>query len=270
MSSTESIDLTFVVIAYNEAELLEATILEIQDMLASIGRQAPILIMNDGSTDATPAIANELSERFENTRCYHHPENVGQWANIRKGIELTETTYYVSIPGDNQFEMASFHRFLPFLGQYDILFGFPNNEYERGRTRTFLSHLWRLYLLTLFGISVTYLAGVVVAPRALVLKMNPENEGFLGWYETAVRLVLSGASYIQIPFEIRDRTAGESKAFRPARNIRDLGRMLNVWRRIKGPGVLPQGSSYEGIRAAYDRYLGELEEQDAETAREQG
>ncbi len=260
MASSESLDLTFVVIAYNEEELLEATVVEIQALLESVGKDAPVLIMDDGSTDATPAIADELARRFDNTRCYHHPQNVGQWANIRKGVELVETTYQVVIPGDNQFEMSSFERFLPFLGQYDIIFGFPNNEYERGQKRVVLSHLWRLYLLALFGISVTYLAGVVVSPRDLVLRMAPENDGFLGWYETAVRLVLCGASYIQIPFEIRDRIAGESKAYRPLRNLQDLQRMGRVWWRIKGKGVLPEGRVYQELRQEYRDYQRALEQ----------
>jgi glycosyltransferase involved in cell wall biosynthesis len=259
MPDEKELDLTFVVLAYNEEQLIEATVLEIISMLEAVDRRATILIMDDGSTDRTPAIADRLVAEHRDVRCYHHPENVGQSANIRKGIELVETTWYASLPGDNQFIMSSFERFIPFLGQYDIIFGFPNNEYERGRARVTASHLWRLYLLALFGISVTYLAGLVVAPRDLVLAMEPDNDGFLGWYETAVRLVLCGATYIQIPFEIRDREAGTSKAVAPLRNLRDLQRMAGVWRRIKGVGVLPEGSEYRHIREIYTRFQREHE-----------
>jgi glycosyltransferase involved in cell wall biosynthesis len=210
--------------------------------------------MDDGSTDRTGEIADEFAASHAEVEVVHQPHNAGQFRNIMDGVDRVRTRYFSIIPGDNQFVMQSFEMFVQFIDQYDLVFGFPNNEYIRGRKRTFLSHAWRLYLLALFGTSITYLAGMVIAPAGLVRRMGSRTGRFLGWYETALRLALSGASYIQIPFIMREREHGETKAVDPIRNCLDLLRMLRIWWRIKGPGVLRAGPEYAGLLQAYREY----------------
>jgi hypothetical protein len=250
----ETVDITFVVIAYNEEGSLRATVEDCLAWMKRSGKTAPILIMDDASTDRTPEIADELAAEHDVVRVHHQPANKGQFNNIRSSWSLVETTYFTIIPGDNQFDIASFDMFLRELGRYDIIFGFPNNEEVRGRVRVVLSHAWRLYMLILFGFPVTYLGGLVIIPTDLVRRMRTATDGYLGWYETALRLCVSGATYIQIPFTMRQRVAGESRAVKPIQNFRDLVGMLGVWRRIKGTGFLPAGPEHDEVRAAYESY----------------
>ncbi len=66
-----------------------------------------------------------------------------------------------------------------------------------------------------------------------------------------MRMVLSGATYIQLPFTIRERQSDVSKAYNPLRNVLDLFRMLKVWWRIKGPGFFREGPDYNLVRQIY-------------------
>lgn len=252
---TRKLDLTFIVLAYNEEGALEATVEEIIRFYRRMNISAPVLIMDDGSKDRTPQIADELANKYDEVRVFHHPRNVGIFHNFRKAFEITETTYYTAIPGDNQFDIDSFENFLPWIGKYDVIFGFPNNELARGRLRVILSYLWRINLLILFNIAVTYLAGFVVAPTQVMRKMRVITDGFVGNYESLVRLVLSGVTFIQIPFILRDRTTGETKAVKPMRMIWDTVRMFYVWWKIKPPGFFPPGKEYSSIRQVYQDYL---------------
>ena len=261
--SKRSLDVTLLVMAYNEASALEATVEECVEWLQRNRLDAPVVILDDGSTDGTDQIADRLAATYPCVSVYHQPENVGQFRNITRGLELAGTTYFAAIPGDGQFEIDSLDLYLPFIGEYDIIFGIPNNEIVRGKWRVVLSHLWRLYLLALFGVSVTYLAGLSVAPVELVRSMKTRSEGFLGWYETMVRVVISGASFIQIPFVMRPRHGGESNAFSPLRNALDLVRMARVWSLIKGPGMVPRGPEFPEIRELYRKYREALNETDS-------
>jgi hypothetical protein len=250
----EPLDLTFVVLAYNEEGCLRACIEDCVSWMRHAGRVVPILVMNDGSTDRTREIADELALEYANVRVHHMPTNGGQFPLLRKAWTLVDTTYYAAIPGDNQFDMRSFDLFLPLIGRYDVILGFPNNEEIRGRLRTLLSYLWRIYLLGLYGIATVYLGGLVVLPVDLVRRVETESDGFLGWYETMVRIILSGATVIQIPFVMRDREAGESKSFNPAKNLQDLVKMGLIWTKIKGPGMLPAGAQWRRVHEVYREY----------------
>jgi len=250
----EPLDLTFIVLAYNEEGGLRATVEDCIAWMRASRRVASILIMNDGSTDGTRSIADDLAREYANVRAYHMPKNEGQFAVLRTAWRIVDTAYCAGIPGDNQFDMRSFDMFVPHIGSYDVVLGFPNNEEVRERSRALLSYLWRIYLLGLYGISMVYLAGLVVVPVDLVLRIETRSGGFLGWYETMVRICLSGATVIQLPFVMREREGGVSKAFNPLRNLKDLGGMALVWTKIKGPGVLPAGKEWAHLREVYLEY----------------
>lgn len=251
----DKLDLTFVILAYNEELGIAETIEDCVTWIERSGRQVQVLVMNDASTDRTGELADQYAAEYDCVRVYHQPENRGQFNNMSKSFELVETTYFAFVPGDAQFDMASFELFVPHIGQYDVIFGFPNDESVRGRQRVMLSYLWRLYMLILFGVSVTYMGGLVVLPVGLIRRIPTRSGGFLGWYETMVRLVNSGASIIQLPFVMRQRVGGESKAFSPMRNVADVMRMAMVWWRIKAPGLLPAGKQWADRRKPYEEYL---------------
>ncbi len=256
----EKLDLTFLVICFNEEGGLRDTILEINKMLESVNCTANILILNDGSTDGTKAVADKLVKEFAWVEAFHHPKNVGQFYNLRKGLELARTTYYTTVPGDNQFLMSSYLAFIPFIGKYDVIFGFPNNEGVRGKKRVVLSYLWRIYLVILFNVTVVYLAGMKVAPVELMRRLASKRSGYLGSYETYVRMVLSGITYMQLPFGMRDRIGGKSKAVKPLRNILDVIKMLGIWWKIKGPGIFGPGSEYPKLKEEYKAFKAKLDE----------
>lgn len=248
-------ELTLVILAYNEESGIALTLEDCVGWVEYSGRAIDVLVMNDGSSDRTGVIADEYADRYEYVKVCHQPRNLGQFGNVRSSLSLVESPYVAFIPGDNQFEMASFDMFMPHIGQCDIIFGFPNDEGVRGRSRVLLSYLWRLYLLILFGVSVSYMGGLIVVPVDLMRRIPTRNEGFLGWYETTVRMVLTGATIIQLPFVMRERAGGDSKAVNPLRNVADLTRMAMVWWRIKPPGFFGAGREWSERKKPYQDYL---------------
>ena len=185
----EPLDLTFVVLAYNEQDCLRDSVEDCMGWMRRAGRIAQVLIMNDGSTDGTREIAEDLAASYPNVRAHHMSKNVGQGHLLRNAWPLIETTYYAAIPGDYQFDMRSFDLFVPQIGRYDVILGFPNNEEVRGRFRVLLSYAWRIYLLALYGTATVYLGGLVVLPVDLARRVEVESSGFVGWYEFMVCII---------------------------------------------------------------------------------
>src|SRR5580658_744557 len=66
----EPLDLTFVVLAYNEEGGLRPTVENCIAWMRHARRVVSILIMNDGSTDGTRAIADELARQYPNVRAH--------------------------------------------------------------------------------------------------------------------------------------------------------------------------------------------------------
>jgi glycosyltransferase involved in cell wall biosynthesis len=67
---------------YNE----EKTLAQVVDELIALQLRMEILLVNDGSTDGSPAEMARLAERYPEVRELHQPANRGKGAAVRRGI----------------------------------------------------------------------------------------------------------------------------------------------------------------------------------------
>ena len=63
--------------AYNEEGTIAGVLTEAHDLLVSSGLDYEILVCNDGSTDRTGAIVDEIGARLPRMRVLHHAHNLG-------------------------------------------------------------------------------------------------------------------------------------------------------------------------------------------------
>ena len=88
MSSDPRPLVTVVLPAYNEAAILEDNLAVIEDYLRTQADRYrfEVLIMNDGSADATGQIAEAQAARYDNVRVIHHPTNLGLGRGFKTGF----------------------------------------------------------------------------------------------------------------------------------------------------------------------------------------
>jgi len=79
-------DLTVVVPAFNEAGAVRPTIVDLANSLADSGIEHQILVVDDGSSDGTGEVLDELSTTLANVRVMRHRQNRGYGASLKTGI----------------------------------------------------------------------------------------------------------------------------------------------------------------------------------------
>ena len=81
-------ELTLVVPAYNEAARLQTTLPQIISYLEGLDEQAELIVVDDGSTDATAAVAEEVLAEFESVeaRLLRYETNRGKGYAVRFGL----------------------------------------------------------------------------------------------------------------------------------------------------------------------------------------
>ncbi len=105
---------TIILPAYNEAEAIAGTV-------AAIKRLHPdfeVLVIDDGSTDATAAEAERAGARV----C-RHPYNMGNGAAIKTGLREARGEWVVMMDADGQHEPADIARLLEHKDKFDMVVG---------------------------------------------------------------------------------------------------------------------------------------------------
>lgn len=125
--------ITLALLAYNEAATIEETIraavMEMEKSFAS--REWEILVINDGSRDATGATCDDLSAVVSNVRVYHHDPNRGYIEATLSALREAIGEYVCIFDGDGQHTAADVPRFLEKLESgSDIVFGWKKHRFD--------------------------------------------------------------------------------------------------------------------------------------------
>lgn len=107
--------LTIAVPAYNSEAYLGQSL----DSLIGFDEQLDVIIVNDGSTDGTLAIANSYAERHPNLFRVVDKENGGHGSGVNKGIELAEGKYYYVLDSDDWVDREAMRQTLDCLDKLE-------------------------------------------------------------------------------------------------------------------------------------------------------
>ena len=118
------LSLSVVLPAYNEAENIGRVIESAVKYLGDRQICYEIIVVNDGSSDATAAIVGELSTQNPQIKLINHPQNLGYGSALRSGFDHALHEYIFLTDGDGQFDISDLDQFLPYL--YD-----PDNAQEK-------------------------------------------------------------------------------------------------------------------------------------------
>lgn len=131
----ETMDLEILLITYNRAGYLDRTLSQLH---ASPFAAAPITVLDNASTDATPAVCERWAERFLDLRVVRHPLNVGGGANFLRAVEEARASYAWILADDDEFDFSDCEDVLAALeeGAVDLIaVGGPDPlDWPPGRT----------------------------------------------------------------------------------------------------------------------------------------
>ena len=109
------LSLSVVLPAYNEAENIGRVIESAVRYLGDRQICYEIIVVNDGSSDATAAIVGELSTQNPQIQLINHPQNLGYGSALRSGFDHALHEYIFLTDGDGQFDISDLDQFLPYL-----------------------------------------------------------------------------------------------------------------------------------------------------------
>lgn len=102
------------------------TLIDIDKHLSSNDFSYEIIVVNDGSTDATAEITKRLTLLIKNLRLLDNSLHRGRGAAIRQGMFMAKGNWRLFMDADNSASIVEFNKMIPYFnprGGYDIVIG---------------------------------------------------------------------------------------------------------------------------------------------------
>ena len=135
---------------FNEAATLEAAVDRVLSAEAA-GLSREVILVDDGSTDGSAALAAEIAAREDCVRLVAHQVNRGKGAALRSGILQTRGEIVVFQDADMEYSPTDYPKLLrPILdGRADVVFGSRFRGGEEGRVLYFWHSIGNRFLTLL-------------------------------------------------------------------------------------------------------------------------
>ncbi|HEY7523649.1 MAG TPA: glycosyltransferase family 2 protein [Candidatus Limnocylindrales bacterium] len=223
--------------AHNEEANLRPLVDEALASLPAVAEAFEIVIVDDGSRDRTPAIADELAaEHAGVVRAIHHPTNRGYGAALRSGFAGARHELVAFTDGDRQFRVDDLARLTERLQEPDrpdVVAGYRIRRADP-LIRSIYARAYRLANRIFFGLRIRDVDCACKLFRRDALEgIRVESGGAFFSAELLIKLRESGRSVVEVGVPHHPRTAGSPTGARPAvvgRAVKDFWSLrLRLW-----------------------------------------
>lgn len=204
---------------------------EALEVLPRFADDLEVIVVDDGSADATGAIADRLASEDPRVRVVHHHPNRGYGAAIRSGLVRATRPYVFYTDGDLQFRLEDLARLVPRLDRADVVVGWRERRADPP-TRLFIAWVYNTLIRFLFGAPFRDVDCAFKLFRRQVFDRVPlarvRSNGAFFSPELLLVLRAAGVRIEQVAVRHFPRTSGEEKGATllvVLRAVRDLLRL---------------------------------------------
>jgi len=223
-----NLELSVVVLAYNEETGLGPTVERTLEVMEELAIPYEVVIVEDGSTDSTPEVARALSEVHPEVRVVQHDHNKGSGMAIRSGVDASRGERIIYVPADGQFDVREIKRFLKASELADIVIGARLERSDYTLFRLVSSRGFLILVRLLFGTSFRDVNWVHLWHRKVFESCHIRSEGVFLLEEIIVRAARRNFSFVEIESKYHPRQGGEATGGDPHTIIKTFKEMLAV------------------------------------------
>jgi glycosyltransferase involved in cell wall biosynthesis len=227
VASVETLDVSVLVPAKDEADNLPEFIERCAQALGSAGFSFEVIVVNDGSRDGTERVLRELQRTYPFLEIVTHRRQRGIADALRSAGDVARGDIFVFYPADLQYLPEDIPALVaPILeNRADIVTGTKQGKYEKA----FVSSVYNSLCRWLFGIRVTDLNSVKAYRREVMLGVPLRPD----WHRYMVVIAAAdGYRLTSLPVPLYPRKAGTSK-FNWRRIPVGMFDLVSVWFQLR-------------------------------------
>jgi glycosyltransferase involved in cell wall biosynthesis len=219
--------------AYNEQEVIANTVRSVDSAVSVLVDDFEIIVVNDGSRDATAERLTALQATCSRLRVETHPQNRGYGAALATGFDAARKELIFLTDGDKQFDVRELAGFLPEMdAQTDLVIGWRVKRADPP-LRLLNAWGWKLLVNLLFGYTARDVdCAFKLFRRTVWQSLAVHARGATFSAELLVKARRLGFQVKERPVSHLPRTAGSPTGARPAVIARAFQELFRLRRNL--------------------------------------
>ena len=216
--------------AYNDSGTIASMVIGAVLAARKLTADFEVLVINDGSRDATPQIAEELARVYPEVRVIHHERNRGYGGALRTGFGSATKEYIFYTDGDAQYDPAEMSVLWAQLAPgVDLVNGYKISRSDPLH-RIIIGRVYHHTVKMLFGLKVRDVdCDFRLMRRDIFETVHLEKNSGVICLEMMTKITDAGFRIVEAPVHHYHRAYGKSQFFNFARIFRTGVDVLRLW-----------------------------------------
>jgi glycosyltransferase involved in cell wall biosynthesis len=216
--------------AYNDSGTIASLVITAIKTASTLTPDYEVIVVNDGSTDATGEILEELARIYPHVRVVTHPANRGYGGALRSGFASASKEIIFYTDGDAQYdpsEMAAlWSKMAPGV---DLVNGFKISRSDPWH-RIVIGRIYHHTVKTMFGLRVCDVdCDFRLMRRSIFDRVRLEKDSGVICLEMMKKIQDAGFTIVEVPVHHYHRAHGTSQFFNFRRVFRTGIDVLKLW-----------------------------------------
>ena len=218
---------------YNEQGNVTGMVEQTLAVLEKLNADFEVIIVDDGSSDDTGKIADELAGGNDRVKVVHHRTNLGYGAALQSGFKAATKELVFYTDGDGQFDIKEMPGLLCLMEQCDIVSCYRLNRQDN-LVRKINGWCWTKLVCLLFGPKIRDIdCAFKLYKKEIFDTFKLVSTGALIDAEILARAVRKGYRVVQQGVHHYPRTAGAQTGANLRVILRAFKELFRLWKQIR-------------------------------------
>ena len=215
---------------YNDAETIGALVLDADAVLRALTDDYQIIVVNDGSSDASATVLRDLQSRVSRLEIVTHPVNRGYGGALRSGFAASTKDLVFYTDGDAQYDVKELPLLVMLLSDdVDVVNGIKMTRQDPAY-RVFAGNLHKFVTRWLFWLPIIDVdCDFRLIRRSALAGVRLESDSGSICAELVKKIERAGATFREVSVHHYARKAGASQFFRPGHIVRTYLGLGVLW-----------------------------------------